>query len=129
MAITGWKRVLNKAGRTQRTMAQALNVNISEVNLVVQGRAFLTPDKFEQACEWLGCRKTDVYSADVLDFIYGNGEAKPAGRIVKRDMRVRLEPDTQELVDFVANDEHLTRTQAANTIIRRAFETRRIQQA
>ena len=125
MAITGWKRALNKAGRTQRTMAQALNVNISEVNLVVQGRAFLTPDKFEQACEWLGCRKTDVYSADVLDFIYGSGEAKPAEKIVKRDMRVRLEPDTMELVAFVAEDEHMNKSQAANAIIRRAFQTRR----
>jgi hypothetical protein len=108
-------------------MAQALNVNISEVSLVVQGRAFLTPDKFEQACEWLGCRKTDVYSADVLDFIYGSGEAKPAVTTVKKDMRVRLEPDTMELVEFVADDEHLTKAQAANAIIRRAFETRRVE--
>jgi predicted transcriptional regulator len=58
--------------------------------------------------------------------MYGWG-TQPTVKPLKRDMRVRLDDDVMDRVEFVANDEHLTRTQAANAIIRRAFETRRIE--
>jgi predicted transcriptional regulator len=60
-----------------------------------------------------------------VDLAYG-GQAPKKKPAVKRDTRVRLDDDVMDRVEFVANDEHLTRTQAANAIIRRAFETRRI---
>ena len=125
MLKTGWKRAIERAGRSQRSLAQALSVNQAELSMVAQGRAFLTPDKFSLACDLLDCRPTDLYAADTLAFMYGIGVQPPERKA--RGAQVRLDADTQELVDFVANDEHLTRAQAANTIIRRAFETRRIE--
>ena len=65
MCNTGWKKVLERCGRTQRSAAQALNVNQAELSLVMQGRAFLTPEKFNKACELLSCRPTEVYGDDV----------------------------------------------------------------
>lgn len=123
MVATGWKKMITKTGRTQRSLADRLGVNVVEMNMVCQGRAFLDPCKFDRACELLCCRPTDLYAADALEFLYG----RPRETQRKRRARVELDEDTQELVEFVANDERLTRTQAANTIIRRAFESRRIE--
>lgn len=127
MVTTTWKKALERRGRSQRLLSKQLGVNLAEMNMVAQGRAFLTPEKFRLACELLEMRPTDVYTPDVLELIYGHGEARPSTKLVKRDMRVRLDPDTMERVEFVADDEHLTRNQAANAIIRRAFESRRIE--
>lgn len=123
MVTTRWKKYIERAGRAQRSLAQALSVNQAELSMVVQGRAFLTPEKFRRACELLDCNSTDIYPPEVVSLMYGTAPSKQT----KKEMRVRLEPDTMELVEFVADDEHLTRTQAANAIIRRAFETRRIE--
>lgn len=126
MLVSGWKKAITKSGRSQRSLAQALSVNLVEMSMVAQGRAFLTPDKFKRACELLSCRPTDLYTEDVVALAYG-GQAPKKKPAVKRDTRVRLDDDVMDRVEFVANDEHLTRTQAANAIIRRAFETRRIE--
>lgn len=123
MVITRWKKYIERAGRAQRSLAQALSVNQAELSMVVQGRAFLTPEKFRRACELLDCSSTDIYQPEVVSLMYGEAPSRQA----KRDMRVRLDDDVMDRVEFVANDEHLTRTQAANAIIRRAFETRRLE--
>ena len=123
MVTTRWKRYIERAGRAQRSLAQALSVNQAELSMVVQGRAFLTPEKFKRACELLDCTSTDIYPLEVVSLMYGEAPS----RQTKRDTRVRLDDDVMDRVEFVANDEHLTRTQAANAIIRRAFEIRRIE--
>ena len=127
MCDTGWKRVMSRCGRTQRSTAQALSVNQAELSLVMQGRAFLTPDKFMRACELLQCRPADLYKTDVLALMYGfTDETRAVPVVKKRPPSVRLDEDNLPLVDLLAADEHLTRAQAANAIIRRAYETRRI---
>ena len=123
MVTTRWKKYIERAGRAQRSLAQALSVNQAELSMVVQGRAFLTTEKFRRACELLDCNSTDIYPIEVVSLMYGAAPSRQA----KRDTRVRLDDDVMDRVEFVANDEHLTRTQAANAIIRRAFETRRIE--
>lgn len=124
MVRTSWKKVLERSGRTQRSLASALRINIVEVNMVAQGRAFLTPPKFAAACELLECSPTDIYDADVLALMYGVGAAEQLPRKDKF-AHVRLATDVRYIVDKVAEDEHMNRSQAANAIIRRAFETRR----
>ena len=126
MVTTRWRKQNERSGRSQRSMAKALSVNITEMNMVAQGRAFLTPDKFKLALDLLGVGPAAIYDADTLALIYGMGVVKT---VVKkpRGSQVRLDPDVQERVNFVAEDEHLTKAQAANAIIRRAFETRRIE--
>ena len=126
MVRTSWKKVLERSGRTQRSLASALRINIVEVNMVVQGRAFLTPPKFAAACELLECSPTDIYDADVLALMYGEGAAEQLPRKDKF-AHVRLATDVRYIVDKVAEEEHLNRSQAANAIIRRAFETRRVE--
>ena len=122
---TSWKKMLERSGRTQRSLASALRINIVEVNMVAQGRAFLTPPKFAAACELLECNPTDIYDADVLALMYGVGAAEQLPRKDKF-AHVRLATDVRYIVDKVAEDEHMNRSQAANAIIRRAFESRRI---
>lgn len=126
MVRTSWKKMLERSGRTQRSLASALRINIVEVNMVAQGRAFLTPPKFAAACELLECSPTDIYDADVLALMYGVGAAEQLPRKDKF-AHVRLATDVRYIVDKVAEEEHLNRSQAANAIIRRAFETRRIE--
>ena len=123
---TSWKKMLERSGRTQRSLASALRINIVEVNMVAQGRAFLTPPKFAAACELLECSPTDIYDADVLALMYGVGAAEQLPRKDKF-AHVRLATDVRYIVDKVAEEEHLNRSQAANAIIRRAFETRRVE--
>lgn len=125
MVRTSWKKMLERSGRTQRSLASALRINIVEVNMVAQGRAFLTPPKFAAACELLECSPTDIYDADVLALMYGVGAAEQLPRKDKF-AHVRLATDVRYIVDKVAEEEHLNRSQAANAIIRRAFETRRV---
>lgn len=98
MCNTGWKKVLDRCGRSQRSTAQALNVNQAELSLVMQGRCFLTPDKFDRACELLDCRPTEVYSDDVLALMYGREREQAR----KRGLRVELEPKQQEWVEQAA---------------------------
>lgn len=126
MVRTSWKKMLERSGRTQRSLASALRINIVEVNMVAQGRAFLTPPKFAAACELLECSPTDIYDADVLALMYGVGAAEQLPRKDKF-AHVRLATDVRYIVDKVAEEEHLNRSQAANAIIRRAFESRRIE--
>lgn len=126
MVRTSWKKVLERSGRTQRSLASALRINIVEVNMVAQGRAFLTPPKFAAACELLECNPTDIYDADVLALMYGVGAVEQLPRKDKF-AHVRLATDVRYIVDKVAEEEHMNRSQAANAIIRRAFETRRIE--
>lgn len=122
MLVSGWQRAIKKAGRTQRSLAEALHTNVAEVNRVVNGFGFFSPERFHRACELLGVTPEQVYGPDALCLLYGIGEGKSIKPDRKRGAQVRLDPDVQERVDFVANDEHLNRTQAANAIIRRAFE-------
>jgi len=123
---TSWKKMLERSGRTQRSLASALRINIVEVNMVAQGRAFLTPPKFAAACELLECSPTDIYDDDVLALMYGVGAVEQLPRKDKF-AHVRLATDVRYIVDKVAEEEHLNRSQAANAIIRRAFETRRVE--
>lgn len=126
MVRTSWKKVLERSSRTQRSLASALRINIVEVNMVAQGRAFLTPPKFAAACELLECSPTDIYDDDVLALMYGAGAVEQLPRKDKF-AHVRLATDVRYIVDKVAEEEHLNRSQAANAIIRRAFETRRVE--
>lgn len=125
MVTTRWKKVLERSGRSQRLLAKQLGVNFVEVNMVVQGRAFLTPLKFAAACELLDCQPSAVYDSDVLELMYGIGTKQEPCK--DKSAQVRLTPDVRFLVDKVAEEEHLNRSQAANAIIRRAFESRRIE--
>ena len=82
------------------------------------------------ACELLECSPTDIYDDDVLALMCGIGEAKlPDEQLPRKDKfaHVRLATDVRYIVDKVAEEEHLNRSQAANAIIRRAFETRRVE--
>ena len=129
MLVTGWKRAIMRSGRTQRALAQALSVNLSRMNMVVAGEAWLTKSKFDLACELLGVRPQELYTPEALAMLYGIGETKPLTEAPakKRRARIELDDDNLDRVDSLAQDERLTRTQAANTIIRRAYETRRIE--
>lgn len=86
MLATGWKKMLTKSGRSQRSMADRLGVNVTEMNMVCQGRAFLDPCKFDRACELLECRPTDLYTEDALAFLYGREQEQ----VRKRDRRVTI---------------------------------------
>ena len=100
MCDTGWKKVMSRSGRTQRSTAQALSVNQAELSLVMQGRAFLTPEKFDRACELLGCRPTEIYSTDVLALMYGRSQEP----VRKRGLRVELEPKQQKFIEGMAKN-------------------------
>lgn len=114
MCDTGWKKVMSRCGRTQRSTAQALNVNQAELSLVMQGRAFLTPEKFNKACELLGCRPTEVYALDVLEVMYGKAEEPKR----KRGVRIELDEDTGEFVSMLAGEEGVAKTKLANYMLR-----------
>lgn len=124
MLVSGWKKAMKKNTVSQRALANELGVNLVELNLVVAGRAFLDWPRFAKACQLLNVRATELYPSETLMLLYGEDEKAPAKR---RVAQVRLDEDVRELVDFVAQDEHLNRAQAANAIIRRAFETRRVE--
>ena len=114
MCNTGWKKVMSRCGRTQRSTAQALNVNQAELSLVMQGRAFLTPEKFNKACELLSCRPTEVYGDDVLEVMYGKAEEPKR----KRGVRIELDEDTGEFVSMLAGEEGVAKTKLANSMLR-----------
>lgn len=115
MVVTGWKKVLGKSGRSQRSLAQALNLNLIEVNLVAQGKAFLSPEKFRLACELLDCRPTDIYTEGTLSFMYGGVDVPEPPR--KRGLRVELEPKPQEFVELLAEKQNMTKSRIVNEII------------
>ena len=104
---------MSRCGRTQRSTAQALNVNQAELSLVMQGRAFLTPEKFNKACELLGCRPTEVYGDDVLEVMYGRAKEQ----VRKRGLRVELEPKQQEFVEQMAECEGKSKSRIVNDVI------------
>ena len=113
MLATGWKKVLTKSGRSQRAMAERLGVNVTEMNMVCQGRAFLDPCKLDRACELLECRPTDLYAEDALAFLYGR-EREPQR---KRGLRVELEPKPQEFVELLAEKQNMAKSRIVNEII------------
>ena len=113
MLATGWKKVLTKSGRSQRSMADRLGVNVTEMNMVCQGRAFLDPCKFDRACELLECRPTDLYAEDALAFLYGR-EHEPQR---KRGLRVELEPKQQEFVEQMAEREGKSKSKVVNEAV------------
>lgn len=119
MVNTGWKKAIDRSGRSQRSLAKALSVNIAELSMVVQGRAFLTPEKFDRACELLECRPTDLYSADVLSLLYGAYVRRDEPK--KRDTRVRLDEVTYDLVERYAKENKITKTFAASRLINYAL--------
>lgn len=114
MCDTGWKKVIGRSGRSQRSTAQALNVNITEMNMVAQGRAFLTPEKFDRACELLGCRPTEIYSTDVLALMYGRAQEP----VRKRGLRVELEPKQQEFIEQMAEREGKSKSKVVNEAVK-----------
>lgn len=120
MLATGWKKVLTKSGRSQRAMAERLGVNVTEMNMVCQGRAFLDPCKFDRACELLECRPTDLYAEDALTFLYG----KVNERTRKRGVRVELDEDIGEFISMLAGEEGVAKTKMANSMLRFVMERR-----
>ena len=113
MCDTGWKKVMSRSGRSQRSTAQALSVNQAELSLVMQGRAFLTPEKFDRACELLDCRPTEIYSTDVLALMYGRAQEP----VRKRGLRVELEPKQQEFVEQMAEREGKSKSKVVNEAV------------
>lgn len=113
MLATGWKKMLTKSGRSQRSMADRLGVNVTEMNMVCQGRAFLDPCKFDRACELLECRPTDLYAEDALAFLYGRAHEQ----VRKRGLRVELEPKPQEFVELLAEKQNMAKSRIVNEII------------
>lgn len=113
MCDTGWKKAMSRSGRTQRSTAQALSVNQAELSLVMQGRAFLTPEKFDRACELLDCRPTEIYSSDVLALMYGRAQEP----VRKRGLRVELEQKPQEFVELLAEKQNMAKSRIVNEII------------
>lgn len=113
MLVTGWKKMLTKSGRSQRSMADRLGVNVTEMNMVCQGRAFLDPCKFDRACELLECRPTDLYAEDALAFLYGRVHEQ----VRKRGLRVELEPKQQEFVEKMAEREGKSKSRIVNDVI------------
>lgn len=122
MCDTGWKKVMSRCGRTQRSTAQALNVNQAELSLVMQGRAFLTPEKFNKACELLGCRPTEVYGDDVLEVMYGRTKEQ----VRKRGLRVELEPKQQEFVEQMAEREGVSKSKMVNGVLEYVMNRREL---
>lgn len=120
MLATGWKKMLTKSGRSQRSMAERLGVNVTEMNMVCQGRAFLDPCKFDRACELLECRPTDLYAEDALAFLYG----KVNERTRKRGVRVELDEDIGEFISMLAGEEGVAKTKMANSMLRFVMERR-----
>lgn len=114
MLATGWKKMLTKSGRSQRSMADRLGVNVTEMNMVCQGRAFLDPCKFDRACELLECRPTDLYAEDALAFLYGRAHEPKR----KRGVRIELDEDTGEFVSMLAGEEGVAKTKLANYMLR-----------
>lgn len=114
MLATGWKKMLTKSGRSQRSMADRLGVNVAEMNMVCQGRAFLDPCKFDRACELLECRPTDLYAEDALAFLYGRAKEQ----VRKRGIRIELDEDTGEFVSMLAGEEGVAKTKLANSMLR-----------
>lgn len=113
MLATGWKKMLTKSGRSQRSMADRLGVNVTEMNMVCQGRAFLDPCKFDRACELLECRPTDLYAEDALAFLYGRAKEQ----VRKRGLRVELEPKQQEFVEQMAEREGVSKSKMVNGVL------------
>ena len=113
MLVTGWKKMLTKSGRSQRSMAERLGVNVTEMNMVCQGRAFLDPCKFDRACELLECRPMDLYAEDALAFLYGRAHEQ----VRKRGLRVELEPKQQEFVEQMAEREGKSKSRIVNDVI------------
>lgn len=113
MLATGWKKMLTKSGRSQRSMADRLGVNVTEMNMVCQGRAFLDPCKFDRACELLECRPTDLYAEDALAFLYGRAQEQ----VRKRGLRVELEPKQQEFVEQMAEREGVSKSKMVNGVL------------
>ena len=113
MLATGWKKMLTKSGRSQRSMADRLGVNVTEMNMVCQGRAFLDPCKFDRACELLECRPTDLYAEDALAFLYGRAHEQ----VRKRGLRVELEPKQQEFVEKMAEREGVSKSKMVNGVL------------
>lgn len=113
MLATGWKKMLTKSGRSQRSMADRLGVNVTEMNMVCQGRAFLDPCKFDRACELLECRPTDLYAEDALAFLYGRAKEQ----VRKRGLRVELEPKQQEFVEKMAEREGVSKSKMVNGVL------------
>ena len=113
MLVTGWKKMLTKSGRSQRSMADRLGVNVTEMNMVCQGRAFLDPCKFDRACELLECRPTDLYAEDALAFLYGRAHEQ----VRKRGLRVELEPKQQEFVEKMAEREGVSKSKMVNGVL------------
>lgn len=113
MLTTGWKKMLTKSGRSQRAMAERLGVNVTEMNMVCQGRAFLDPCKFDRACELLECRPTDLYAEDALAFLYGRAKEQ----VRKRGLRVELEPKQQEFVEQMAEREGKSKSKVVNEAV------------
>ena len=113
MCYTGWKKVMGRSGRSQRSTAQALSVNQAELSLVMQGRAFLTPEKFDRACELLACRPTEIYSSDVLALMYGRAQEP----VRKRDNRVAIREPQFSNVCKMAELNKTTKADIVNAIL------------
>ena len=123
MVTTRWKKQIERSGRSQRSLAKALSVNVVEMSMVCQGRAFLTPEKFKLACELLDCCASDIYQPDVISLIYGMA---PSEQTRKRGLRVELEPKQQEFVEWMAEREGKSKSRIVNEVIDEAILRRKM---
>lgn len=117
MLISGWKKALAKNNVSQRALANELGVNLVELNLVVAGRAFLDKPRFAKACEALGVRPAELYSAEVLSLLYGSEPGAEGTAKRRRDAQVRIREPQLSRVDELAKRNKVTRTDVANAII------------
>lgn len=127
MLVNSWKKIMRQNKASQRVLATVLHTNLFRINQVANGQALLDKQEFTAACEYLGVQPEAVYPAKTLRLVYGIHPTPRASDRHRVTAQVRLDKDALERVDFVAKDEGMTRTRAANEIIRRAFETRRIE--
>ena len=72
-----WKTVLARKGITQAAVAEKAGLNKPFFSGVVNGVSVLSYEELQKVCEILDIEPSKVYSADVMNAVYGTDIRKP----------------------------------------------------
>ena len=99
MIVNKWKKYIDRKGISQAELSRQTGVYAAIISYTVNGMAHPpTKEEAERMCDALGCKLTDVYSADTIKFLYDIEVPQPKPRKRKPDTRVRIDPSVHSVL-------------------------------
>lgn len=120
MIKSNWKKYLDKAGRSQNSLADQVGVDRGAMSRACSGIGILPYEALEECSSILQCRPKDIYDDVTMQILYQTAQAEK--KKLPSTVTVRIKQDIADAVDALVDEGlYLSRNEAVNRLLGKAL--------